>query len=164
MKWFKRQHQEAGSPEGFTPFLLKITNDIVKDTSQTLKKHLNAGEHSKLPKMEEELFYFFVFALDYWIQTSTARTQEERRILRQAFHAHLANIVSLDTLQERLDGYARIVNMKKGDEAKFLGFGMLLSEFCGMTDNPFLLVLAPDLFTKALESLVRLKSVPLKFS
>ncbi len=161
MKWFKRQHQEAGSPEGFTLFLLKITNDIVKDASQTLKKHLSSAEHSKLPKVEEELFYFFVFALDYWIQTSTARTQEERRILRQAFHAHLANIVSLDTLQERLIAYAQIVNKEKGDEAKFLGFGMKLSEFCGMPDALFL-ILAPDLFTKALESLVRLKSVRLK--
>ncbi len=163
MKRFKRQHQEAGSPEGFTLFLLKITHDIVKDASQTLKKHLSSAEHSKLPKVEEELFYFFVFALDYWIQTSTARTQEERRILRQAFHAHLANIVSLDTLQERLITYAHIVNETKGDKAKFLGFGMKLSEFCGMPDALFL-VLAPDLFTKALESLVRLKSVRLKLT
>lgn len=161
MKWFKRQHQEAGSPEGFTLFLLKITHDIVKDTSQTLKKHLNAGEHSKLPKVEEELFYFFVFALDYWIQTSTARTQEERRILRQAFHAHLANIATLDTLQERFTAYGQIVNETKGDNAKFTGFGMKLSEFCDMP-NALFLVLAPDLFTKALESLVRLKSVRLK--
>jgi len=171
MKWFKRQHQEAVSPEvfqeavspeAFTAFLLKITHDIVRDTSQTLEKHLNAAEHSKLPKVEEELLFFFVFALDYWWTTSSTRTQEERRIFRQAFDAHLANIVALDTLQERLTGYAQIVNMEKGDKAKFLGFGMLLSEFCGMPNNPFLLVLAPDLFTKALESLVRLKSVRLK--
>jgi len=162
MKWFKRQHQEAVSPEAFALFLLKITNGIVKDASQTFKKHLNAAEHrSKLPKVEEELFFFFVFALEYWWTTDSNRTQEERRIVRQAFEAHLANIVSLDTLQERLIAYAQIVNEEKGDEAKFLGFGMKLSEFCGMPDALFL-VLAPDLFTKALESLVRLKSVRLK--
>lgn len=161
MKWFKRQHQEAVSPEAFTVFLLKLTNDIVKDASKTLEKHLNAAEQSKLPKVEEELFFFFVFALEYWWTTDSNRTQKERRIVRQAFEAHLVKIVSLDTLQERLIAYAQIVNEEKGDEAKFLGFGMKLSEFCGMPDALFL-VLAPDLFTKALESLVRLKSVRLK--
>ena len=117
MKWFKSQRQEAVSSEAFSAFLLKITCDVVKDASQTLEKHLNAAERSKLPKVEEELLFFFVFALDYWIQTGTARTQEERR-----------------------------------------------TEFCGMPNNPFLLVLAPDLFTQALGSLVRLKSVQLKLS
>ena len=161
MKWFKRQPQEAVSPEAFTLFLLKITHGIVKDTSQTLEKHLNAAEHSKLPKVEDELTFFFVFVLEYWWATDSNRTQEERRIVRQAFEAHLANIVSLDTLQERLIAYAQIVNEGKGDEAKFLGFGMKLSEFCGMP-NALFLVLAPDLFTKALESLSALKSVRLK--
>ena len=161
MKWFKSQRQQAVSPEAFTAFLLKITHDIVKDTSQTLKKHLNAAEHSKLPKAEVELFYFFVFALEYWWTTDCRRTQEERRIVRQAFEAHLANIVNLDTLQERLIAYAQIVNEGKGDYAKFSGFGMKLSGFCGMPDA-FFLVLAPDLFTKAGESLERFKSVRLK--
>ena len=159
--WFKRLHQEAVSPEFFSLYLLKLTLDIVKNTSQTLEKHLNAAEHSKLPKVEEELLFFFVFALDYWIQKGPARTQEERHILRQAFHAHLAKVVSLDTLQERFNAYGQIVNETKGDNAKFTGFGMKLSEFCGMPDVLFL-VLAPELFTKALESLVRLGPVRLK--
>jgi len=169
MKWFKSQRQEAVSPEAFTGFLIKITYDVVKDASQTLEKYLNAAERSKLPKVEEELLFFFVFALDYWIQTNTARTQEERRILRQAFHAHLANIAGggnegqaeLDTYQERFTAYGQIVNEAKGDNAKFTGFGMKLSEFCGMPHALFL-VLAPDLFTKALESVSKLKSVQLK--
>ena len=165
MKWFKRQHQEAVSPEAFALFLLKITNGIVTGTSRTLEKHLDAAEHSKLPKVESELLFFFVFALEYWWTTDSSRTQEERRIVRQAFEAHLANIYTLDemdTLQERLITYAQIVNEEKGDNAKFFGFGRKLSEFCGMPLDPYLLVLAPDLFTKALESLVRLKSVRLK--
>ena len=161
MKWFKSQRQQAVSPEAFTAFLLKITHDIVKDTSQTLKKYPNAAQHSKSPKVEEELFYFFVFALEYWWTTDSRRTQEERRIVRQAFETHLANIVNLDILQERLIAYAEIVNEGKGDYAKFSGFGMKLSEFCGIPDALFL-VLAPDLFTKAGESLERFKSVPLK--
>lgn len=172
MKWFKSQRQEAVGPEAFIAFLLRITCDVVKDASQTLEKHVNAAERSKLPKVEEELLFFFVFALDYWIQTGTARTQEERRILRQAFHAHLAKIAGggceeqaeLNTYQERFTAYGQIVNETKGDNARFLGFGMKLSEFCGMPNNPFLLVLAPDLFTQALGSLVRLESVQLKLS
>ncbi len=162
--WLKRLHQEAVSPEFFSLYLLKLTHDTTKDASQTLEKHLNAAEHSKLPKVEEELFYFFVFALEYWWTTDSNHTQEERRIVRQAFEAHLANIHTeeeLDTLQERLIAYAQIVNETKGDNAKFTGFGMKLSEFCGMP-NALFLVLAPDLFTKALESLTTLKSVRLK--
>jgi len=166
MNWFKSKDQEVViTPEVFSLFLLKIQTDAIKDTSQTLEKHLNAAEHSKLPKVEEELLYFFVFALEYWWTTDSNRTQEERRIVRQAFEAHLANIYTLDemdTLQERLITYAQIVNEEKGDNAKFFGFGRKLSEFCGVPLDPYLLVLAPDLFTKALESLARLKSVRLK--
>ena len=162
MKWFKRQHQEAVSPEAFALFLLKITNGIVTGTSRTLEKHLDAAEHSKLPKVESELLYFFVFALEYWWTTDSSRTQEERRIVRQAFEAHLVNIVSRDTLQERLIAYAKIVNEEKGDKAKFFGFGRKLSEFCGMPLDPRLLALAPALFTDAAESLGTLKSVKLK--
>ncbi len=164
MKWFKRQHQEAVSPEVFALLLVKITGGIGQDTSQTLEKHLTAAEHSKLPKVQEELLWFSVFAVEYWWTTDSTRTQEERRIVRQAFEAHLANIYTLDemdTLQERLIAYAQIVNETKGDNAKFAGFGIKLSEFCGMTDLLFL-VLAPDLFIKALESLSALNSVRLK--
>ena len=161
MRWFKRRHQEAISAEAFALFLLKVTTGIVKDASQTLEKHLNAAEHSRLSKVEEELSYFFVFALDYWWTTDSNRTQEERRIVRQALETHLANFTNMDTLQERLIAYAQIVNEGKGDYAMFSGFGMKLSEYCGMPDVLFL-VLAPDLFTKAGESLDRLRSVRLK--
>ena len=162
MKWFKRQHQEVITPEAFAFFLLKITNDNVNGTSRVLKRHLDASDYSKLPRVEEELVYFFVFALEYWWTTDSNRTQEERRIVRQAFEAHLANIVDMDVLQERLIAYAQIVNEEKGDNAKFFGFGRKLSEYCGMPLNPHLLALAPALFTDAIKYLETLKSVRLK--
>ena len=162
MKWFKRQQQESASPEVFSLFLLKITHDNVNGTSRVLKRYLDASEHSKLPEVEEELGYFFVFALEYWWTTDSRRTQEERRIVRQAFEAHLANIVNVDVLQERLIAYAQIVNEGKGDNAKFLGFGRKLSEYCGMPLDPRLLALAPALFTDALKYLGILQPVRLK--
>ena len=162
MNLFKRKHEETISAEAFTLLLLKITNGIVVGTSRTLEKHLDAAEHSKLPKVEDELLYFFVFALEYWWTTDSSRTQEERRIVRQAFEAQLVNIVSRDTLQERLIAYTEIVNEEKGDKAKFFGFGRKLSELCGMPLDPRLLALAPALFTDALESLGTLKDAKLK--
>jgi len=162
VKWFKRQHQETVSPEAFAFFLLKMTHDNVNGTSRVLKRHLDASDHSKLPEVEEELGYFFVFALEYWWTTDSNRTQEERRIVRQAFEAHLSNIVNMDVLQERLIAYAQIVNEEKGDDAKFFGFGRKLSEYCGMPLDPRLLALAPALFTDALKYLGILQPVQLK--
>lgn len=162
MKSFKRQHQEAVSPEAFTLFLLRLTHDTVKDTSQALRKHLDAQHRPKLPKVEEELFLFFVFALDYHWTTLSAFTQEEKRIFREAFAVHLENIVSLDTSQERLTAYAQIAIEKEGSPVMFLDFGRKLSEFCGMPGLTLLLLLPGELFKAAAESVLRLRSVRLK--
>jgi hypothetical protein len=157
VKWFKRRPKAVVSPDAVVFLLLERSVDIVKDASQTLERHLDAQQRSQLRKVEEELTFFFWFALDYWTSMD-ARTQEERRAFKEAFSAHWRNIaggghegqVILDTLQERFIAYGQIVNEEMGDEAKFFGFGRKFSEFCGMPGNPFLLLLAPDLFTKAL--------------
>jgi len=178
MKWFKRQHQEVITPEAFTLFLLKIAGDNVKDTIQFLEKDtlfqdnpiLAIGtEHSKLPKVKDELLLFYYFALDYWIQNSV-RTQEERDALREALRAHWQNIFGgdawgqalLDTLQERLIAYGQIVNEKKDDEFKLIGLGSKLSGFCGMPSFFVVVPVVPDLFLKAQISIGRLGSVRLK--
>jgi len=161
VKWFKRQPKEGFSYDQVVSLLIKLTGDVVKDTSQTLEKHLNAAERSKLPKVQEELFFFFVFALDYWWQIERAHTQDEKRIWGEIFGAHLRillggdpeGLAMFDTLQQRLIAYAEIVTEAKGDTAMFTGFGMKLSEFCGMP-NVLFLVLAPELFTKALEAVL----------
>ena len=162
MKWFKRQDKQEFSPEAFTFFLLKQTRDTVKATGQTLRKHLNAEEQSKLTKIEDELFFFFVFALDYRRTTLSVFTQEEKRIFREAFDAHLENIVSLDTLQERLTAYAQIAIEKEGSPVMFLDFGRKLSEFCDMPGLTLLLLLPGQLFGAAAESVLRLRSMRLK--
>ena len=138
--------------DGIALLLLKQTQDASRDSSQTLKKQLDAAGQSKLPKVEAELFYFNVFALDYWIQMSPTYSLEKQRLIRGAFNTHLANIINMDTLQQRLIEYGRIVSEAKGDNAKFIGFGMKLSEFCDMP-SVFFLVIAPNLFTQALETI-----------
>jgi len=158
----KLPNKQAFSPEAFSLFLLKLTVDTVKATSQTLRKHLDAHDRSKLPKVEEELVFFFVFALDYHWTTLSTFTQEEKRIFREAFAAHLENIVSLDALQERLTAYAQIAIEKEGSPVMFLDFGIKLSEFCGMPGLTLLLVLPGQLFKAAAESVLRLRSVRLK--
>ena len=161
MRWFRKQPKEKLVYEGIALLLLKQTHDVVKDSSQTLKEQLDVSEQSKLPKIEAELFYFYVFALDYWLASSHIGTQEKRDTIRQEFHDHLSNVLSLHTLEERLAAYAQIVNETKDDKAKFLGFGMKLQEFCGVHDLTFL-VLAPHLFTQALETISIIKSEILK--
>lgn len=162
MKWFKRQDKQEFSPEALTFFLIKLTGDTVKATSQTLREHLNTEEQSKLTKIQNELFYFFVFALDYHWTTVSAFTQEEKRIFREAFDAHLENIVSLDTLQERFTAYAQIAIEEEGSPVMFLEFGSKLSEFCGMPGLTLLVLLPGQLFKAAAESVLKLRSVRLK--
>lgn len=155
MKWFKRQSKEQLVYEGITLLLFKQTSDAVKGSSQNLEKHLDATDQPKLPKVEEELLYFFVFALDYWIQQSY-NSPEQKHLLRQAFHTHLANIVEWETLQQRFLAYGQIVNEAKGDNAKYLSFGTQLSKYCDMPSVLFW-VIAPSLFTAALQTVSEIK-------
>jgi hypothetical protein len=177
MNWFKRQHQEVITPEAFTLFLLKIADDSVKDTIQFLEEDelfqdnpiLAIGtEHSKLPKVEDELMFFYYFALDYWIQKSV-RTQEERDALSEALRTHWENIFGghegqavLDTLQDRLVAYGQIVNEKQDDTFKLVGFAKKFSEFCGVGGFFVVVPVVPELFLKAQISVGRLGSVRLK--
>jgi hypothetical protein len=110
------------------------------------------------------LFFFFIFLLDYHWTTLSTTTQEEKRIFREALDAHLENIVSLDTLQERLAAYAQIATQRKDFTTMGLGFGMKLNEFCGMPGIPQLFVLPAYLFTKALQICFTLRSVRLKLT
>jgi hypothetical protein len=67
----------------------------------------------------------------------------------------------MNAYQERLAAYGQIVNEEKGDEAKYLGFAIKLSEFCSLPPVHFL-GLTPGLFIQAYEPFARLASVRLK--
>lgn len=165
MKWFNRQPKKGSGLERVVLLLIQRTRDIVKETSRDLEKHLGNQDRSKLPNIQSELFYFFLFSLDYWWQTNSAHTQQENRSWGEIFDTHVRNLCGGDptglamwnTFQQRKISYGQIVNQAKGDNAAFFGFGRQLSESCGMPGNPFFLVLAPDLFTKALEALTSLR-------
>jgi len=164
MRWFKKQPKKESSYDQMTLFLLRQASEVLASTRQTLKEQLDTGEQSKLPQIEHELFYFLVFALEYWRQKHSSLAEEQDRTFGRILGTHLKAMFGddpdgqamWDALLERLVAYGQIVNEKQGDSAKFLGFGMKLSEYCEIA-NPVLLLLAPDLFTKALELVSRLK-------
>ena len=155
MKWGDKQLQEGLTYDQVVLLLFTQASGVVKDTMKTFKNEIAADEQSKLPKVEDELFYFLAFALDYWWQDS--HTQEQNRTFGRVFSARLDILFGGDTkgramwgaLQERFTAYGQIVNEQKGDSVKLLGLGMKLSEYC---EIPSALLLAPRLFTGALES------------
>ena len=163
MKWFKRRRKAVSSPDDVASLLLKRSFDIVRgvSASQDLAKFLGVQERSQLAKVREELLLFSWFALDYWTSDSVfVCTQEERRTIKEALSYHWREIAGgghewqaiLYTLQERLIAYAQIVNEEKGDNAKFLGFGKKLAEFCGMPEKSLLFMIpAAELFMKTTE-------------
>lgn len=158
--WHKKQPKRRltdAEYEDIVLFLLKRTMEVTQDTAETLENQIDADEQSKLPKVEEELCYFFMFALNYWWQKDPSHTPEQNRIFGQTFGATWAALggadegsAQLDTLQERFIAYGQIVNEHKSDSAKFLNFGAKLSQYCDLP-SPLFLVVTPSLFTKALE-------------
>lgn len=158
MEWGKKQMKKGLTWEQVVTLLIKKSCEVVQNTCQTLENQLDADEQSKLPKVDEELFYIFVFAIDYWWQKDCYYTQEQKSIFEKLFSTHL-NILCgddekgramWDTLQERFIAYGQITNEQSSDSAKLLGFGMKLSEYCGI-HNAFLPLIVPDLFMTALE-------------
>ena len=157
MHW-KKQMKKGLTWEQVVTLLIEKSCEVVQNTCQTLKNQLDANEQSKLPKVDEELFYFFVFAIDYWWQKDHYYTQEQKSIFEKLFSTHLDILCGdddkgramWDTLQERFIAYGQIVNEQSSDSAKLVGFGMKLSEYCEI-HNAFLPLIVPDLFMTALE-------------
>lgn len=158
MKWGKKEMKKGLTWEQVVTLLIKKTCEVVQNTCQDLKNQLDADEQSKLPKVDVELFYFFVFAIDYLWQKDLYYTQEQKSIFEKLFSAHLDILCGddeqgqamWDTLQERFIAYGQIVNEQRSESAKLMGFGMKLSEYCEI-NNAILLLLVPDLLMKALE-------------
>lgn len=159
MKGFKSQRKIRGNLDDAVLALLKISVDTVHDASQILVKNLDAKELNQLPKVQNELILFFDFSLDYWIQI-TVPSPKEQHIVREALSSHWLESAGggdesqamLDILQNRFNSYGQIVNKEKNDAATFFSLGKKLSEFCDMPGHPNILLLAPHLFTVAMES------------
>jgi hypothetical protein len=165
VKLGKKQLQEGLTYDQVIYLFIEQTDGVVKDAVQILKREFDAIEESRLPKMEEELHYFFLFALDYWWQKSPSYTHEQKRILEKVLFHHLITGFGDDAegwaawnaLQERFIAYGQIINEQKDDSAKLHNFAKKLSEYCGVGYLHFA-ILAPSLFTTALDTVSILKS------
>jgi len=154
----KKQLQEGLTYDEVVVLFFNQASGVVKDTIKTFKNELAPDEQSNLPKVEVELLYFFLFALDYWWQMSSY-TQEQKRILDKVFGYHLGEWCGhdaegqamWDALQERFIAYGGIVNEKIDDAAKFFHFSEKISDYCGLHSPPFF-VLAPSLFKTAMNT------------
>ena len=138
---------------------------IVRDTMQTVKREFDGVEQSKLPKMEEELHYFLLFAHDYLSQQFLSRTQEQRDILQRVLLYHLSlgfcddaeGQAAWNTLQERFVTYGQIVNEQKDPAAQCHRLAVKLSEYCGVGFGYFA-ILVPTLLEMALNTVSVLRA------
>jgi len=165
VKLGKKQLQKGLTYDQIVYLFIEQTDGVVKDAMQTFRRKLGVVEQSKLPKMEEELHYFFLFALDYWWQKSFHYTQEQKDMLERVFFYHLGTGFGDDAqgqaawnaLQERFIAYGEIVNERVDDSAKLHGFAGKLSEYCGIGYLHFA-ILAPSLFKTAMDTVSVLKT------
>jgi hypothetical protein len=165
VKLGKQQLQEGLTYDQVVYLFIEQTSGVVEDAVQILKREFNAIEESKLQEMEEELGYFFLFALDYWWQMSYSHTKEQKRTLDKVFGYHLERCCGddvqgqamWDALQERFIAYSGIVNEQKDDSAKLHSFAEMLSEYCGVGYLHFA-ILVPSLFKTALDTISVLKA------
>jgi hypothetical protein len=165
VKLGNKQLQEGLTYDQVVYLFVEQTSGVVKDAVQVLKREFGAIEEARLPKMEEELHCFFLFALDYWWQKSPSYTQEQKRILEKVLFSHLdvgfdddaLGWAAWDTFQERFIAYGQIVNEQKDDSATLHNFAKKLSEYCGVGYH-FFAILVPSLFKTALDTVSVLKS------
>jgi hypothetical protein len=161
MKWSKNQSKKGSNYDQALFLLINQAHEVVKDTIQSFSKSV-PSEQSKLPKVESELFYFFLFAPDYWWQTGSS--EKQKRIWEKAFGYHLDLLCGddeqgwamRDTLRQRFIAYGQIVNEHKDNSAKFFDFSMRLEEYSGVPTVHFF-GLIPSLFLTALKSVSALK-------
>jgi len=152
----QRRHNDIFNPNDAALLLLKFTNDTVVDFIKTLKEEPSIEQHSQLLKIESELTFFSWFALDFWVSKSFDK--EKSQAIRDALTIHLQNFIVesqdgqnvVNTINERLEAYAQIVNEEIEDSAKFFRLGHKLADFCDL-QHPFLWITAPEIFTSVLK-------------
>lgn len=170
-KWSNEQLQE-GLTYGEVAFsFVEQTLRVVEDTMQIFRDknedEWDAVGRSKLPKVQEELHHFFLFALVYWWQKSPSHTHEQKRILGKVLF-HYLNIwigdsaqgrAMWNTLQERIVAYGQsATELEQKDQSLMVSdFAMKLSEYCGLRYLSSA-ILVPILFTTAMKTAFGLKA------
>lgn len=130
--------------------------EVVKERMEVVPDELASAGEEKLKRVEMELFYFFMFAIDYWWQHGFGYTREQKSKFAKILSTHL-NIICgdkaggravWDDLQKRFTTYGEIVNAQSSDSVKLWQFGAKVSEYCGIESGE-LILLAPELFKSA---------------
>lgn len=130
--------------------------EVVKERMKVVPDELESAEEEKLKRVEIELFYFFMFAIDYWWQHRFGYTREQKSKFAKTFSTHLNTLFGdkaggramWDDLQERFMTYGEIVNAQISDSLKRWQFGVKVSEYCEIESGE-LILLAQDLFKSA---------------
>ena len=168
VKLGKKQLQKGVTYEQIAVLFTEQTFEVVHDAMQILKNdEFDAVEQSNLPKVENELDYFFLFAIDYWWQKSPSYTQEQKRILEKVLFHHLGIVFGddaqgramWDALQERFIAYGQIATELEQKDLSLMvsDFAMKLSEYCGLRYLSSTILL-PSLFKTALDTVSVLKA------
>jgi len=167
VKLGKQQLQEGLTYDQIVYLFVEQTSGAVRDAVDILKHEFNTIEESTLPKTEEELHCFFLFALVYWWQKSHYYTQEQKRNLEKVLIYHLEigfgddvqGRTAWDVFQKRFIAYGQIANEleQKDYSAMLHSFASKLSEYCEI-GYLCLAILAPSLFKTAMDTVSVLKS------
>ena len=155
--WGTKNEKMGLSYDQLVMLILKKAGEVVKDSVKSIRNEIGGAEKKKLTRVENELFYFFVFAIDYWWQNGFRYTKDQKSIFEKIFGTHLDitcgddadGRAMWDALQERFMTYGQIVNEERGDYAKLWDFGMKVSEYCEI-QSATLHFSVPELFRKAM--------------
>ena len=154
--WGTKNEKMGLTYDQLAMLILKEAGEAVKDSMEAMRDELVSDEEPKVTRVQNELFYFFVFGIDYWWQNDFRYTKEQKSIFEKIFSTHLDIMCGDDedgramweTLQERFIAYGQIVNEEKSDSGKLVGFGIKLSEYCEIKSGT-LVLLVPEIFMKA---------------
>lgn len=155
--WGTRNEKMGLTYDQVVMLILKEAGEVVKDSMKAVRDELVGDEESKLTRVQNELFYFSVFAIDYWLQNEFRYTKEQKSIFEKIFRTHLDILCGddeggremWDDLQERLMEYGKIVNEEADDVGKLWRLGTKVSEYCEI-EGGILLILIPELFRSAM--------------
>lgn len=155
--WGTKKEKMGLSYDQVVMLILTEAGEVVKDSMKVVRDEIGGDEESKLTRVQNELFYFFVFGIEYWWQKEFRYTKEQKSIFEKIFGTHLdilcgddaAGRAMWDDLQERFMAYGEIVNEERGDSGKLLGFGRKVSEYCEI-ESGHLFFLVPVLLRKAM--------------
>ena len=155
--WGMKNEKMGLSYDQVVMLVLKEAGEVVKDSMKAIRDEIGGAEEVKMRRMENELFYFYVFAIDYWWQNELRYTKEQKSIFEKIFSTHLDIMCGdeaggraiWDDLQERFGAYSEIVNEEVDDAGKLHRLGTKVSEYCEIK-GAILLILIPEVFRSAM--------------